>query len=354
MITSMNAVAAAGFLAAALISSASAPAAAEVSFQGKQVNVIIGSKPGGGTDGQGRLVGSYLAKYLPGKPTVTYSNIPGSSGIKAINHFVQRTKSDGTSFLSASSVSLEPTTLRNKDVVKYDPREFAIVGGVSAGGTVMIMKADAKARLNDKSAPPVVVGAVDATRTGLSMALWGSEFLNWNTKWVIGYGGTSALMMAIQQGEIDMTGTSNLFHLKKLLDGGKFVGVVQAGDLEGGKFTARKTFPDIAVFPDLVLPKVDGVAKEAFESWLYSNQVGKWFALPPNTPADVVETYRNAYQQIMKDPHFVEQARNQFSADFEPMSAHDVTLVVNALASTSDAALHYTTELRVKHGLPAN
>jgi tripartite-type tricarboxylate transporter receptor subunit TctC len=345
---------AAAFLAAALVAAAGASPAAEVSFQGKQINVIIGSKPGGGTDGQGRLVGTYLGKYLPGNPTMTYSNIPGSSGIKAINHFTQRTKPDGTSMLSASSVSLEPTTLRNKDIVKYDPRTFAIIGGVSAGGTVMVVKTDAKSRLTEKGAQPVVVGAVDATRTGLSMALWGAEFLGWNTKWVIGYGGTSALMMAIQQGEIDMTGTSNLFHLKKLMETGKFVGVVQAGDLEGGKFIARTAFRDVPVLPDLVSSKVDGAAKEAFETWLYSNQVGKWFALPPNTPADVVETYRTAFQKVMKDPHFIDQAHKQFSADFEPMSAHDVSLVVNALASTSDEALHYTTALRVKHGLPAN
>jgi tripartite-type tricarboxylate transporter receptor subunit TctC len=341
-------------LAAALVTAAASADAAEVSFQGKQINVIIGSKPGGGTDGQGRLVGSYLGKYLPGSPTVTYSNIPGSSGIKAINHFTQRAKPDGTSFLSASSVSLEPTTLRNKEVVKYDPREFPIIGGVSAGGTVMVMKADAKSRLSDPKAQPVVVGAVDATRTGLSMALWGSEFLGWNTKWVVGYGGTSALMMAIQQGEIDMTGTSNLFHLKKLMETGKFIGVVQAGDLDGGKFISRTAFRDVPVMPDLVGSKVQGAAKEAFESWLYSNQVGKWFALPPKTPADVVETYRAAFRKVVKDPHFIEQAHKQFSADFEPMTAENVTLVVKALASTSDEAMTYMTDLRVKHGLPAN
>jgi tripartite-type tricarboxylate transporter receptor subunit TctC len=350
----LKTVTAAGCFLAVVCAFAGVSAAAEVSFQGKQVNIIIGSKPGGGTDGEGRLLGSYLGKYLPGHPTITYSNIPGSSGIKAINHFTQRTKADGTSLLTASSVSLEPTTLRNKAVVKYDPREFAIVGGLSAGGTVMIMKADAKSRLTDKNAAPVVVGAVDATRTGLSMALWGAEFLGWNTKWVIGYSGTSALMMAVQQGEIDMTGTSNLFHLKKLMETGKFVGVVQAGDLEDGKFVPRMAFRDAPVLPDLVGTKVDGVAKEAFESWLYSNQVGKWFALPPKTPDDVVETYRAAYQKVMKDPQFLEQAHKQFSADFEPMSANDVTLVIKALASTSDEALNYMTKLRVKHGLPAN
>jgi tripartite-type tricarboxylate transporter receptor subunit TctC len=328
-------------------------ASAEVSFQGKQVTVIIGSKAGGGTDGQGRLLGSFLGQYLPGNPQVVYSNIPGSSGIKAINHFATRTKPDGTSILSASSVSLEPTTLKRTDVVKYDPRQFEMIGGVSAGGTVMVIKAEAKARLTDKSAAPVVVGAVDATRTGLSMAMWGAEYLGWNVKWVIGYSGTSALMMAIQQGEIDMTGTSSLQQIRRLLANDKLTGLVQAGDYEDGKFVARTSFPDVPVFPEMVLAKVDGVAKEAFESWLYSNQIGKWFALPPKTPLDVAETYRAAYRKIMADPKFLERARREFGEDFEPMWAESLTPVVKALASTSDEAMNYTTALRVKHGLPA-
>jgi tripartite-type tricarboxylate transporter receptor subunit TctC len=329
------------------------PALAEISFAGKQVTVIIGSKAGGGTDGQGRLLGAFLGEHLPGKPQVIYSNIPGSSGIKAINHFATRVKADGTSVLSASSVSLEPTTLKRSDVVKYDPREFAMIGGVTAGGTVMVIKADAKARLTDKSAQPVVVGAVDATRTGLSMAVWGAEYLGWNVKWVIGYSGTSALMMAIQQGEIDMTGTSSMRQIQRLLENSKLTGLVQAGDYEDGKFVGRTSFPDIAVFPDMVLPKVDGVAKEAFESWLYSNQVGKWFALPPKTPPEVAETYRGAYRKIMADPKFLERAKREFGEDFEPMWGENLTHVVKALASTSDEAMTFTTAMRVKHGLPA-
>ncbi|MGE5537956.1 MAG: hypothetical protein ACM30I_05015 [Gemmatimonas sp.] len=342
------------FAASALLATGVAvPAAAEVSFAGKQVTVIIGSRAGGGTDGQGRLLGAFLAEHLPGKPQVIYANIPGSSGIKAINHFASRTKADGTSVLSASSVSLEPTTLKRTDVVKYDPREFAMIGGVTAGGTVMVMKREVEPRLLDKSAPPVVVGAVDATRTGLSMAVWGAEYLGWNVKWVIGYNGTSALMLAIQQGEIDMTGTSSMRQIQRLLENTKLTGFVQAGDYEDGKFVGRTSFPDVPVFPDMVLPKVDGIAKEAFESWLYSNQVGKWFALPPKTPDDVAETYRATYRKIMADPKFLERAKREFGEDFEPMYAESLTHVVKQLASTSDEAMKFTTAMRVKHGLPA-
>ena len=37
-------------------------------FKDQRINVIIGSSPGGGTDGTTRLVGRYPGKYLPGQP----------------------------------------------------------------------------------------------------------------------------------------------------------------------------------------------------------------------------------------------------------------------------------------------
>ena len=46
------------------------PAAAQVSFQGKTVTMIIGFPVGGGTDAYGRLAASFFTTYLPGRPTV--------------------------------------------------------------------------------------------------------------------------------------------------------------------------------------------------------------------------------------------------------------------------------------------
>src|SRR5437870_5658244 len=56
-------------------------------FRGKTVTMIIGYAAGGGTDAFGRLTANFLARYLPGSPTVIVRNIPGADGITAMNYF---------------------------------------------------------------------------------------------------------------------------------------------------------------------------------------------------------------------------------------------------------------------------
>jgi hypothetical protein len=37
-------------------------------------------------------------------------------------------------------------------------------------------------------------------RSGMQMAAWGIELLDWNAKWVIGYRGTNELTLALERG----------------------------------------------------------------------------------------------------------------------------------------------------------
>lgn len=334
--------------AAALV----APAAAQdVDFRGKTLNVLISTRAGGGTDAQARLIGRHLPKYLPGTPQATYSNMPGAAGVKAINHFTQRTKPDGTTLLVASGESVEPGTLQNP-ATRYDPRELRIVGGTTSGGTVLLMRQDAAPRLTDKTARPVVVGAPDPTRTVVTMTLLGAEYLGWNMKWVIGYGGTPGLMLAVQQGETDVFGTSTLFHLNQLKQTGKFAGLAQDGDFADGKFAPRKAFPEVPVLSDLLAGKLSGVALDAYETWVYSNQVGKWLALAPGTPDAVFKLYETAFARLFQDAEFVAEAKKSFGEDFEGMAGRDLQAIVARLYATSPEALDFLAGLRAKYGLP--
>src|SRR5688572_7292272 len=158
-------------------------AGAEVNFKGKTIEVILGSAPGGGTDGTTRLVGSFLEKYLPGNPSMRYRNIPGGHGSKALNHF-NKVKPDGLTWVGGGSSHVDPNSLR-KNVVEYDPTKFPIFGGVQRGGSVVFMRTDHKANLTDKSKPPVVVGVIDGDRSWEQMITWGAEFLGWNVRFVV-------------------------------------------------------------------------------------------------------------------------------------------------------------------------
>ncbi len=329
------------------------PAWGEVSFKGETINILVGSRAGSGSDRTARIVGQTLSKYLPGNPKIIYRNMPGGSGVKALNHFVKRIKPDGLTIVTSASSQVDPNLLRRK-AVRYDPTKFHFLGGLATGGVILLIRKDAVKRLTDKTAKPVVVGAVDGSRPGLRMALWGAEFLNWNIKWVVGYSGTAALLLALERGETDMSATGNLFRLRPVFKSGKVKGMAQLGILTKGKLLRRRSFPNVPLFAGMVKGKVKGPAREAYLAWERVGQVGKWYALPPGTPKEIVRVHRAAFTKTMNDPGFRKTSKTQISEDLEAMSAADVADLVGKLSATPDEARTYTDVLKKKHGLPVD
>ncbi len=328
-------------------------AAAEVNFKGKKIDAIMGSGAGGGTDGTTRLVGRYLEKYLPGNPTVQYRNMPGGHGTKALNYFAASVKPDGLSWVGGSSAHIDPNSLK-KPVVKYNPNHFSFIGGVSRGGSIVFVNSKKFPNLTDKSLPPVVVGELDGSRSWAQMIMFGQEALGWNVKFVIGYPGTSHLLLAVRRFEVDMIGTSNLTLLKEMFKTGEFRGVAQMGSLnEKGEVEGRSDFAEVPVFDDLVEGKLRGAGKDSFEFWTTLNQLDKWYALPPNTPAEIVAAYRTAYDKTIKDPEFLKNAHLQFSEDFTPMKGELVQKLVGKTSYPPPALTDFIEQMKVKNGLPA-
>lgn len=344
-----HAVLAAGIVGAA--ATLSGPASAAVDYKGKVVTMIIGYAPGGGTDATGRLLGEFLAKYLPGQPDIVFRNMPGGDGVTALNHFTAAVKPDGLTITMGSSTQTDPIIWRSR-TSRYDPTKFEVIGGILRGATFLIVGKDAVPRLTDKSQKPVIMGAVDATRSGIIMPMWGVEFLDWNLRWVIGYPGTAELTLALQRGEIDMTSTGNAFHIRELLKGGKHTLLTQSGTLQDGKLVPRAEFPDAPLFPEMIRPKLrNDVEKRAFDYWEGINANDKWLALPPGTPKDVVDTYKAAYVKATQDPAFLERGR-KISEDMIAISGDDQMRLILQIARTNDDALDFIDKMKQKQGLP--
>ena len=182
-----------------------AHAADAVSFQGKTVTMIIPSTPAGSTDLTARLLAKFFSKHLPGQPTVVASNVPGGHGVAALNFLAQQAKPDGLTVSISGNSQVDPITYRTPQA-HYDPQAFTIVAAMGVGDNVMIIRTDAFPRLYDSTAKPVAMGSVSGQpRSGMQMNLWGHKYLGWNTRWVVGYPGSTDLMIAMERGEIDMT-----------------------------------------------------------------------------------------------------------------------------------------------------
>jgi tripartite-type tricarboxylate transporter receptor subunit TctC len=65
-------------------------------YKGKQVNIIVGSSPGGGYDLYGRLVSRFIGKYIPGNPRVVVNNMPGAASVVALQNVYNIAPKDGT------------------------------------------------------------------------------------------------------------------------------------------------------------------------------------------------------------------------------------------------------------------
>jgi hypothetical protein len=327
-------------------------ASAETSLKGKTITIIINSKPGGGTDGNARLVGSNMADHLPGKPTVVFRNLPGGGGIKANNYFYNRVKPDGTTLLVGSRTQISPTKLRHK-AAKYNPGEYRYVGGTIRLGTLVLIRKEQLPRLNDPAARPLAFGGIDGERSGTAMAAWAKEFLGWNIKFVLGYPGATDMIMSARRGESDMIANQNVYNVGPLLKEG-MIALAQFGQRDdNGKMIPRTAFPKVPVFDDMIRPKLKGAALKAYQTWMDDQLVDKWMALPPKTPDAYVEVYRKAYAAVMKDRKFMDIAKREFGEDFEAYPGKTMDKIAQDLAATPTEDLAYFLNLRKKLGLPS-
>jgi tripartite-type tricarboxylate transporter receptor subunit TctC len=338
------------FLAAAPGASAQQPP----SFAGKTISMLVTSSAGGGTDTTGRLVAPYLTKYLPGHPPVVVRNMPGADGLVALNYFVQQVDNDGLTLVAGDGPSIDPIRYRAPQS-HYDPGRFNYIGGIGRGGSMVIINSAAEARLHDKAAPPVTMGVATAVpRAGQLIAAWGMGFLGWNAKWVVGYRSTSALMIALEQSEIDMTATSNLFSLADPIKSGKFKVVIQSGGLQDGKTVPRPAFAHVPLLSDKLAGRIkDPVAQRAYDYWRAVLMVDKFLALPPGTPQGTVEAYRKAFREMVADKEFNEHGR-RMSEVFAPMTDADVTGLVKNVVDTPPEAVAYLSGLLRKQGISAH
>jgi len=90
-------------LGAALIMTAgilsSAPACAQTAdtfFAGRQVPIIVGTGAGRGYDAYARLAARHLGRHMAGNPTFVVENMPGASGIRALNYLYATAPRDGS------------------------------------------------------------------------------------------------------------------------------------------------------------------------------------------------------------------------------------------------------------------
>jgi tripartite-type tricarboxylate transporter receptor subunit TctC len=294
-------------------------------FKGKTVEFVIPFATAGGSDVWARFFAPFLAEHLPGKPTVVVKNVPGGGSISGTNQFVQRAKPDGLSILGTSGSTHMPYLLDDPRV-RYELKELIPVLVSPTGGVVYVNPSlgakDAKdiGKLRGKK---MKYGSQGPTSLDLVPVL-AFEILGLDVDPVFGLQRGPA-RLAYERGEslIDyQTSSAYIRNVLPLVKAGKAVPLFSWGVLsDKGEFARDPTFPELPHFAEAYEmthgKKPSGTAYEAFKALVVAGYAAqKPIFLPKGTPKDIVDTYVQTLEKVVKMPAFKEKAGEELG-DYE-------------------------------------
>ncbi|MBI4332263.1 MAG: hypothetical protein HY673_13385 [Chloroflexi bacterium] len=318
-------------------------------YEGKGLEIIIASGPGGGTDATARAVAMFLPKYIPGNPRVIVRNHPGAAGVLAANSFAARAKPDGLTLLHGPQ-GLINTQLRSRDIVQFDLLKMRGIWSVAEGGTIIGIRPEALRRLEDPRSQPAVMGVQEATGSGNVVLLYGREFLGWNVRWLVGFGGSGEIILALRRGEVDMISQGGV--INPLLEEGVVVPLAQSGNYKDGKIVRRPDFAQVPTIVEKLGDKVPtGTPWQALVANSASFSIDKWTVAPPGTPDEIVNILSDAYARMSSDPAFQGLLRKTYSERFTISTGKEVDALMESMLGVSPEVAGYTETLLRKFGV---
>jgi tripartite-type tricarboxylate transporter receptor subunit TctC len=283
-------------------------------FKGKTIRYVIPFNPGGGTDVQARFFASKLGDFFPGNPRVVISNSPPQDA--ALNRIYNNTKPDGFTILMTSGNRTQAQYESSVAEFEFDKFRFINTFGSPAGISFVGNDYPHKRLQNaigDSNAE--LIALVDGTSDANSM-LWAatSELLDVRLKLVLGSGGgTAPTYAAFDRGEINLIP--------------RFGGILwytvptqRAGYIANGTFepfcvcmprggvtnpNSESALPDDVMNPIDLMEKHDVDPAQIADFELLANvtsRFAKMILMPPGTPDDIVNAFRQAWSDMLADP----------------------------------------------------
>jgi tripartite-type tricarboxylate transporter receptor subunit TctC len=287
--------------------------AQKADFSGQRIEVLVPFSPGGGSDVYMRAIGPHLERHLPGNPTIIVRNVPGGGSIPGANQFQARAKPDGTNAIVVSASTVANFVLqRAKTKYELDRWQPVIV---SPQGAVVYVASGLGAQkpedIKNLMSRQLVFGGESAT-SGELRIITSMELIGLDIKYVWGLR-RGPVRLAFERGEMTINYDSAPGYLKNaapLVKAGKAVPLYSFGVAdEQGNIHRDPNFPDIPSLPE-AYRLVHGKAPSgpAFEAWKALFQMGvmvnKGIFLPTQTPKHIVEAWRTAVRNMLKDPEF--------------------------------------------------
>lgn len=303
-------------------------------FEGKTIRIIVGFSPGGGFDAHSRAIARHMGKHLPGKPTVTVENMAGAGSLIAANHIYNQAKPDGLTIGNWIGGLIIQQYLNAKGV-SFDAQKFEWVGSpVRINNICAFTKKSGITSLDkwQQSKALVKIGAEAAGSTTADIPRLLMKFTHLPLQLIEGYKGVADVRLAAEAGEVagfcsSWEGTKASW--RNVLDAGEGMVVLQA---------VAKAHPEHAKIPlasELIKSKE---GRDLFDLVVHNvgGAINRLYSLPPGTPKDRVRLLQKAFQDTLKDPEFVAEAKKA-RLDIDPITGDEIEKIVAGVKNIAPA-----------------
>jgi tripartite-type tricarboxylate transporter receptor subunit TctC len=309
-------------LGAAVAASASSQAVAQENFYaGKTIHLIINSGVNNGFDTSGRLLGRHLARHIPGNPTVVVENMPGASGVVALQHIQTAAPKDGTS-ITIVNPGLVLSVLTDPETVKLDFSKYAWLGSIGGNTRVCFMWGNTglKSIEDMRKKDNIFMGLTGAGGISDIDQKTLSGVFGIKIKPIAGYDSGGAKRLAMERGEMDGDCAGSSTIAEDWIRDKKVNFVVRFQ-----KEYPTRLGPGIPFSQDIAPDK-----KELLQLLAAPADLGRPFVLSKEVPADRMKILFTAFDETVIDPQFVADS-DKLNEEVTAISGQKLDEMVKAL-----------------------
>jgi tripartite-type tricarboxylate transporter receptor subunit TctC len=295
---------AASLLAFSFIAAAAGPAwAQEPFFKGKTVRIIISVGVAGGFGEYARTLAEHLVRHIPGQPNIIVQNMPGAGSLKSLQYIHATAPTDGT-VIATFTAGLITQSILEPANTGIDLREVEFLGSLNSDVTVCYTwhTLGLKGWKDfSKSAKALKFSAsAKSSRSYQAQSVLKNMF-KVNLDSILGYPGSNEENLAIESGELHgQCGTWVSTPRHWLKDNKVDLSVRFARNLP-------EDMPkDVPFIRDLATSEKD---KQVIDFIFSVADLGRPYAVSKKVPADRLAALRRALDDTVKDPKFLQEAK---------------------------------------------
>jgi tripartite-type tricarboxylate transporter receptor subunit TctC len=282
-------------------------------YQGKTINIVVGTKAGDVYDLYPRLLAEFWTKNIPGNPNIIVQNVPGAASLIAANQVYNIAKPDGLT-LAAIYPALYFDQLIKKPEAKYDWAKWNWLGSPVTSNHLLYMRADTPYKTLDdvrKAATAPKCGSTGIASTGYYLPKLLEEVLGTKFDIVSGYVSGQDIDLAVERGELQCRAfTITAYHAREPFISWRKRNFVNVLVQTGSKRDARlKDSPTIYEFMDKY--KASQAGRSLAKVILASGDFGRPIVAPPGVPADRLKILRDSFDKSITDGALLAEAERR-------------------------------------------